>query len=119
MQILRLERRMLEEVKGSTKEHQELVKKCLLWLSVNRPWVCWSNTTGNVRTDTGRYIKFGLKGSSDIIGISDTGKFICIEVKTGKSRVSKEQKAFLKMAYARGAMCYILRSGASFELVFA
>jgi hypothetical protein len=53
------------------------------------------NTTGKTKTTTGGWIKFGLKGSADILGIrSPDGKAIAIEVKTGKGRLSPQQKIF-------------------------
>jgi len=41
--------------------------------------------------------RYGLPGSSDIMGILDGGKIICIEVKTGGAKQSALQKNFQKM----------------------
>lgn len=56
----------------------------------------WKNHTGFAERD-GRKIKFGLPGSSDIIGIHHDGRFIAIEVKTGTGRLSEQQKNFRNM----------------------
>lgn len=106
------------ELDGSTKSHQLLLKKCLFWLSLNRPWVCWSNTSGHVKTEEGRYIKFGLKGSSDIIGFTDQGHFISIEIKTGKSVLSKQQKAFRTTCLKNNVKYFLVRPGIVFEKIF-
>jgi len=56
----------------------------------------WKNTTGSAQIN-GRYIKFGLIGSSDLIGLSNKGQFIAIECKTGNAKQSPQQILFQKM----------------------
>ncbi len=104
---------------GSTEEHQRTLKNCLLWIAQNRPnWRVWANNTGAVKVMSGRFIRFGLKGSSDIVGIDEDGKFIAIEVKTGKAVQSTQQKMFMKMITERGGRFYLVRKGQSFEEAF-
>lgn len=59
----------------------------------------WKNATGVAKSfgDEDRVIRFGLKGSADILGILQGGKLLAIEVKTGKAVQTKEQKNFQKM----------------------
>ena len=67
----------------------------------------WPNNTGVGRDMSGeRIIRFGLKGSSDIIGIYK-GLFLGIEVKTGNAVQSKDQKNFHSMIKNMGGI-YIL-----------
>lgn len=67
----------------------------------------WPNNTGVGRDMSGeRIIRFGLKGSSDIIGIYK-GLFLGIEVKTGNAVQSKDQKNFQSMLESMGGI-YIL-----------
>jgi hypothetical protein len=55
----------------------------------------WKNNTGTARAfDSNRVISFGLPGSPDIIGITNDGRFIGIECKTGKAVQSPQQKKF-------------------------
>lgn len=108
-----------ELLDGSTKSHQLMVKKTLMWLSMNRPWICWSNTSGQVKTDTGRYVKFGLKGSTDIIGFTEDGQFVAVEIKTGNARLSKQQKAFQAVCKKNHVKHFVVRPGMPFELAFA
>lgn len=53
----------------------------------------------------------GRKGVSDIIGICKvSGKFIAVEVKAGKDRISREQEDFLKMIKDAGGFAIEARS---------
>lgn len=66
----------------------------------------WRNNRGGFYRG-GRYIEFGYKGSSDILGLqAATGKFVAIEVKApGEERSSsQEQRDFLKSIYAFGGL---------------
>ena len=54
---------------------------------------------------------FGLcVGSSDIIGITPTGLFLAIEVKTAKGRATKEQLRFIEAVRRAGGIAGIARS---------
>ena len=78
--------------------HTELVNCLLIELSKRKDIRVWKNNTGVLKNDSGEYIRFGLNGSADIIGIlKKNGKMICIEVKTGNAVQSKVQKNFEKM----------------------
>ena len=90
--------------KGSTGEHQKVVKLCLLKMTSKFCRV-WANNTGMIKTED-RVVRFGLKGSSDIIGIYK-GLFLGIEVKTGNAVQSKDQKFFEGMITDMGGI-YIL-----------
>jgi len=45
-----------------------------------------------------------LKGIADVLGLSPAGRFIAVEVKTGKDRQSKEQKEFQNDVIRRGGI---------------
>lgn len=92
--------------KGSTGEHQKVVKLVLLKMTSKYCRV-WPNNTGVGRDMSGeRIIRFGLKGSSDIIGVYK-GLFLGIEVKTGNAVQNKDQINFQKMIESCGGI-YIL-----------
>ena len=58
-----------------------------------------------------KFFKCGLAvGSADIIGITNTGRFISIEVKAGKDTVKKKQKIWLRVMKEMGAIAGIARS---------
>ena len=54
--------------------------------------------------------KFTLKGTSDILGIMKGGRFLAIEVKSKRGKVSKEQKAFLYRVNKLGGLGFVARS---------
>ena len=58
-----------------------------------------------------RMIRFGLcVGSADLIGLTATGQFLAIEVKTHTGRASKEQINFINQVRAHGGRAGIARS---------
>lgn len=54
----------------------------------------WSNPTGAGKSLDGEWIRYGLKGSSDILGVVLGGYFVAIEVKTGSATQSPQQIKF-------------------------
>lgn len=70
---------------------------------------CWRNNTGALKDEQGRLVKFGLKGSSDIIGVhSPSGRIVCVECKsTGKKvKPNSEQDNFLSMIRNQGGIAF-------------
>lgn len=85
-------------VKGSTKDHHQLVDDILITFGSQPGVRLWRNNTGAGRAmDSNAVIRFGLPGSSDIIGLTSTGRFVAIEVKTGAAKLRKNQQAFKAM----------------------
>tara|TARA_R110002012_G_scaffold131849_3_gene284714 strand:+ start:1435 stop:1731 length:297 start_codon:yes stop_codon:yes gene_type:complete len=74
----------------------------------------WANNTGMIKTED-RVVRFGLKGSSDILGIYK-GVFLGIEVKTGDATQSKDQKIFQRMLDMRGGV-YVLCTDRNVEQI--
>ena len=54
--------------------------------------------------------KYHRNGVSDILGFDNTGKFIAIEVKTSKGRLSQNQKLFLEDVNRNGGVGFVARS---------
>ena len=72
----------------------------------------WRQNTGavNIQGKNGnRFVRFGKPGISDIIGIYN-GRFLAIEVKTQKGRLSEHQKVFLKDVEDNGGIAIVARS---------
>jgi hypothetical protein len=70
----------------------------------------WRNETGMaISIDLKRKISYGLKGSADILGLLHNGRFLAIEVKTGKAVQSKQQKNFQSMVEKFGGIYLIAR----------
>lgn len=71
----------------------------------------WRNNTGVLKNAAGIPIKFGLcVGSSDLIGLTPTGQFLAVEIKTCKGRATTEQMRFIEAVRARGGIAGIARS---------
>jgi hypothetical protein len=70
----------------------------------------WSNSSGVVQIRPGKFMSFGLKGSSDILGILPGGRFLAVEVKALEGRLSSEQREFLADIKALGGMAVVARS---------
>lgn len=64
--------------------------------------IVWRNNTGTLPDSRGIPVRFGLcVGSSDLIGIAPDGKFLAIEVKTEKGKVTPKQRLFIDAVRAR------------------
>lgn len=69
----------------------------------------WRNNTGAfLRGD--RWVHFGIRGSPDIIGILPGGKFLGIEVKATRGKLSPDQERFMDDINRLGGVTFIARS---------
>lgn len=82
---------------------------CMGWLALNKVF-CWRNNTGSYKTSTGQYVAYGLKGSPDIIGMTQTGRFIGIECKSNTGSLSDDQKNFRDMVLRNDGIYIVARS---------
>jgi hypothetical protein len=55
-------------------------------------------------------MSFGLKGSSDILGLLPGGRFLAVECKAEHGRLSPEQQEFLSDIKAMGGMAIVAKS---------
>lgn len=93
------------EIKLSEHKIQELV---LEWLKDNG-YFCWRNNVG-----VKGHIHYGLKGSSDILGIATSnnsfGRFLALEIKDAKGKVSEDQQKFIDAVNDAGGIAFVARS---------
>ena len=80
------------------------------------------NNTGRLKTDSGRYVDFGLcVGSSDLIGYRSTvvtpemigqriAVFVAIEVKDAWNKTTPTQQAFIDRVQMDGGIAGVCRS---------
>lgn len=117
----------------TSSDHSRLVNDILVGLHKELPGYgnCWRNETGmgaiietikqailiavNTRNFSKawkhiKFIKYGLKGSADIIGMTRNGHFLAIEAKTGQARQSKIQRNFQAMVNKNNAHYFVCRS---------
>ena len=99
----------------TTAEHTQLVKDCLSKLAI-MGYAAWENKTGATEIEE-RFVKFGKKGSADIIAPLPLvingmtyGIHVEIEVKTGKASLQKNQKTHRCVIGKYGCPHYVVRS---------
>ena len=92
-----------------TVAHEKLLKQCLLELTTYGH-MCWKNSTGAIKSASGHFQRYGLKGSADIIGLTSQGQFLAVEIKTGKAVQNKAQKGFQKAIESRNGIYKIIRT---------
>ncbi len=95
---------------AATRAHLE---RLLSMLTVND----WDNARGLLRSllaEKPRFTRYGLAvGSSDIVGIVDSGTrgiFLTLEVKTARGVVSKEQEQWMAIVNRRHGVARVVRS---------
>jgi len=72
--------------------------------------VLWRNNSGVAEYKNGARVRYGLvPGASDLIGIY-RGRFVAIEVKTPRGRVTREQQMFLDLVARLGGIARVVRS---------
>lgn len=90
--------------------HTDLVNRCLIRLS-EMGVLAWRNPTGRAVAPSGAVFGFGLKGSSDILGvIPPNGRALAVECKTGTGRLSRQQEKFAAAFAKRGGIFVLARS---------
>ena len=60
--------------------------------------------------DGERFMRFGFRGMSDVLGMLRDGRFLAVEVKRPSGRVTEEQKAFLDNVAEHGGIGFVARS---------
>lgn len=86
-----------------------VVGSCLSLLSIIGIYA-WRNNTGALQDKHGRMVRYGLRGSSDIIGILPDGRFLAIECKREGGRIRPEQKEFIAKINKNGGVGAIVHN---------
>jgi len=89
---------------------RDVLNGCLRYLET-RGIYHWRNNTGAVQIRPGQFMRFGKKGSSDILGILPGGRLLAVETKAPNGRLSPEQKEFLDNARELGALALVIKEG--------
>ena len=77
----------------------------------------WNNPSGAVKVGDNRFMSFGKKGAADIIGILKDGRFLAVECKSDKGRLSEAQERFLNKVKDMGGLAVVARSFKDIEKV--
>lgn len=76
----------------------------------------FNNPVGLFFTRNGAMINCGLAvGSSDLIGMTSTGIFLAVEVKTKRGVEKSHQESWRKFVTSMGGMAMVARSADEFE----
>ena len=86
-----------------------MVHACIQWLHLNGCFI-WRNNSGGYKSETGTWIRYGLTGSPDIIGVNPRGRFIGIEAKSDTGKPTDQQLAFGRKVTDRGGVYLVVRS---------
>jgi len=92
----------------------KVLRGCLNYLRA-RGIMHWRNTTGAIRAQSGHWLRYGKKGSSDIIGVMPDGRALFVECKAPDGRLSPEQREFLDEARRSGALCVLAKDWAELD----
>lgn len=85
----------------------EVLKQCLEYLKL-RGFYVWRNNSGAVKNGK---LRFGLPGSSDILGILPNGQFLAVECKKENGgKLSDKQVEFLSRIKENGGVAVCVHS---------
>ena len=91
-------------------EH-ELQQRILLELGNRSDLRVWRQNTGALINQHGHLVKFGLQGSADILGIiKPHGRFLAIEVKAPRGKLTAQQERFKQMIEGHGGLYILART---------
>jgi hypothetical protein len=82
---------------------------CLRYLEKRRI-LAWNNPSGAACVAPDRWVRFGKKGSADLLGCLPGGRFLAVEVKGPGGRLSPEQKRFLEEIRGLGGLALTVKS---------
>lgn len=86
-----------------------VLKQCLEYLQL-RGIFCWRNNSGAVKMGKS-FVRFGMPGSSDILGILPNGQFLAVECKREKGGIlSDKQVEFLNRIKENGGVAVVVHS---------
>lgn len=96
---------------GSTAAHGDLKALVLVRLS-ELGIMAWNAPTGlALPIGTLRPVRYGLPGQADVLAVlPPSGRSLAVEVKTGRSRLSKEQRRWARRFQEAGGLYLPVRS---------
>ena len=94
------------QLKATEKDIQKVI---LEWLTLKK-YFCWRNNTGATpfqKKGGGNYfVRYGLVGSGDILGLTKTGRFFSIEVKAPGKKPTESQLNFMQAINENGGLAF-------------
>lgn len=91
----------------------EITRQCLEVLNA-QGWCVWRQNSGGVKATykgKDRFFRFhSMPGCSDILGLTDEGKFIAIEVKRPGGKPTLMQQTFIDLVADKGGIALVVTS---------
>lgn len=76
----------------------------------HHPLVAWvERQNSGVARMGGRFVRFGWRGCSDILGQLRDGRLLAVEVKAPRGRLQVEQREFLSLVRRFGGVAFLAR----------
>ena len=76
----------------------------------NHPAVAWCERQNSGAAKVGgRFIRFGWRGCSDVLGMMKDGRLLAVECKAKGGRLRPEQAAFLDLVRRFGGVAFVAR----------
>lgn len=76
----------------------------------NHPTVAWCERQNSGAAKVGgRFIRFGWRGCSDVLGMMKDGRLLAVECKAKGGRLRPEQAAFLSLVRRFGGVAFVAR----------
>jgi hypothetical protein len=93
-----------------TTSEAALLRQCLDLLRIRRVFA-WRNHSVGIFDPVRKVFRAhpGLRGVADILGVLPNGRFLAIECKGARGRVSAEQQAFLANVVKAGGVALVIR----------
>ncbi len=98
----------------------EILHQCMDFLALHKHIFAWRNNSGAFSGEhkgRRRFVRFGIRGMADIIGVvgqhrmfCHSGKMIAIECKRPGEKLSADQEAFRDNVTARGGLYIVAHS---------
>lgn len=77
----------------------------------HHPAVAWCERQNTGAAKVGeRFIRFGWRGCSDLIGMMKDGRLLAVEVKAPSGKLRTEQAEFLSLVRRFGGVAFVARS---------
>lgn len=99
----------LENMSGSPSLTNQTTQKVLRHLFDNGAFAWRANSTGIYDPTLQKWRTSPKKGVSDILGCLPGGRFLAIEIKTGKDRLSPEQTGFILSVQHAGGTALVVK----------
>ncbi len=99
---------------------ESAIQRTCIALLRSRGVLCWRNNTGSFAGEykgKRRFMRFGTKGASDILGVLDDGRMLAVEIKREGQKPSAGQVAFMAIVNSKGGVGFWVDNARYLELV--